>query len=95
MNGVKQAFNQFIFEHASEDPKTAADITSEIKKMLSLVFKSNAPKRPPRILVMGPPGSGRSTQARLIADQFGLVLINCKDLLKDRMVRKPEDCPVI
>lgn len=59
--------------------------------MIGLVFKSNAPKRPPRILVMGPPGSGRTTQARLIANQFGLVLISTKDLLKDRMVRKPED----
>lgn len=63
--------------------------------MIGLVFKSNAPKRPPRILVMGAPGSGRTTQARLIANQFGLVLISTKDLLKDRMIRKPEDAHVI
>ena len=36
-------------------------VTAEIKKMIGLVFKSNAPKRPPRILVIGPPGSGRTT----------------------------------
>ena len=63
--------------------------------MIGLVFKSNAPKRPPRILLMGPPGSGRTTQAKMIADQFGLVLISTKDLLKDRMIRKPEDAQVI
>lgn len=68
MNGVRQAFNQFIFEHPAEDPKTPEEVSAEIKKMIGLVFKSNAPKRPPRILVMGPPGSGRTTQAQLIAD---------------------------
>lgn len=67
MKGVKEAFNQFIFEHVAED-KTQADVTAELKKMLELRFKQEAPKRPPRILVMGPPGSGRSTQSQIIAD---------------------------
>ena len=61
MTGVKAAFNQFIFEHACDDGKTAADITAELKKMLDLRFQQDAPRRPPRILIMGPPGAGRTT----------------------------------
>ena len=67
MKGVQDVFKQFIFEHGAED-KTSSDVTAELKKMLSLRFKNDAPKRPPRILIMGPPGSGRSYQAKLMAE---------------------------
>jgi pantothenate kinase len=67
IKGVKEVFNQFIFEHMAED-KTSSDVTAELKKMLDLRFKNDAPRRPPRIIIMGPPGSGRSTQAKLMAD---------------------------
>ena len=77
MKGVKEVFNQFIFEHMAED-KTSGDVTAELKKMLDLRFKSDAPRRPPRIVIMGPPGSGRSVQAKMMAEMFGLTLISCK-----------------
>jgi len=77
VKGVKEVFNQFIFEHNAED-KTSSDVTAELKKMLDLRFKNDAPRRPPRIIIMGPPGSGRSTQARMMADMFGLIFISCK-----------------
>jgi len=60
MRGVREAFDQFIIEHNAED-KPAPDVAAEVKRMLDLRFKADAPRRPPRILVMGPPGSGRST----------------------------------
>lgn len=81
MRGVREAFNQFIIEHNAED-KTAPDVAAELKRMLDLRYKSDAPRRPPRILIMGPPGSGRTTQAKLMAECFGLVLIDCRAMLK-------------
>jgi len=84
MKGVKEAFNQFIFQHDAAD-KTQADVTAELKKMLDLRFRQDAPRRPPRILILGPPGSGRSTQANAICNLFGLVLISARDLLKDQI----------
>lgn len=84
MKGVREVFHQFIFEHGAED-KTSSDVTAELKKMLDLRFKNDAPRRPPRILIMGPPGSGRSTQAKLMADQFGLIFLSCRELLKDQL----------
>lgn len=77
MKGVKEVFNQFIFEHNAED-KTSSDVTAELKKMLDLRYKNDAPRRPPRIILMGPPGSGRSTQAKMMAEMFGLIFISCK-----------------
>lgn len=60
MRGVRDAFNQFIIDHNAED-KTAPDVAAELRRMLELRFKKDAPRRPPYILLMGPPGSGRST----------------------------------
>jgi pantothenate kinase len=77
MKGVNEVFNQFIFEHNAED-KTSSDVTAELKKMLDLRYKNDAPRRPPRIILMGPPGSGRSTQAKMMAEMFGLIFISCK-----------------
>jgi len=60
MRGVQEAFSQFIFEYDAQD-KSANDVVPDLEKMLAIRFKSNAPKRPPRVIVVGPPGSGRST----------------------------------
>jgi len=60
MRGVCESFNQFIFEYDGQD-KSPNDCQAELAKMLKLKFKQNAPRRPPRILIMGPPGSGRAT----------------------------------
>ena len=48
----------------------------DLTRMLRLKFRSNAPRRPPRVFVIGPPGSGRTTQANKIADAFGLVCVS-------------------
>jgi len=57
--------------------------------MLSLRFKPNAPRRPPRIVILGPPGSGRDTQAAIIAKQFGLVHVSTRQLLQKELVENP------
>ena len=63
--------------------------------MLSLRFKSNAPRRPPRVIVLGPPGSGRDTQASMVAQQFGLVHISARQLLKGEIQKNPETGKII
>lgn len=89
MRGVHDAFSQFIFEYDAQD-KSANDVVPDLEKMLAIRFKSNAPKRPPRVIVVGPPGSGRSTQAKILADTFGLVHISTKALLKNEIKNNPE-----
>lgn len=40
-------------------------------------------------MLIGPPGCGRSTQAQLIADSFGLVNVSPHKILKDEAERSP------
>ena len=58
--------------------------------MLRIRYKSNAPRRPPRVILIGPPGSGRSTQANVIAKRYGLVHICTRSLLKGEIAKNPE-----
>ncbi|XP_067867964.1 adenylate kinase 8 isoform X3 [Heterodontus francisci] len=44
--------------------------------------RSNAPYTP-RIILLGPPGSGRSLQAALIAEKYRIVNVSCGQLLKE------------
>ena len=94
MKGVAEAFNQFIFEHDAQD-KAQSDVANELGKMLKLRFRNNAPRRPPRIIIVGPPGSGRSTQAQAISEMFGLKYISVKAMLKDQIQKDPEAGKVI
>ena len=58
--------------------------------MLRIRYRANAPRRPPRVILLGPPGSGRSTQAEVIAKRYGLVHICTRSLLKHEIARNPE-----
>jgi len=77
IKGVKTAFKGFIFEYNAVD-KAQNDVANDLARMLRLRFRSNAPRRPPRVILLGPPGSGRSTQANLIAKRYGLVHIGTR-----------------
>jgi len=94
MRGVKDAFNQFIFEFDARD-RAQSEVEKDLLKMLQLRYKNNAPRRPPRIVLLGPPGSGKSSQCQAVAETFGLVPISVQDLLKQELQKNPENGKVI
>lgn len=59
IKGVQEAFKGFIYQIDGDGVKE--DVLNKIANMLKLKMRSNAPRRPPRILILGPPGSGRSS----------------------------------
>merc|ERR1719420_2163888 len=63
-------------------------IYESMKKMISLRAYSNAPLRPPRVIIIGPCGSGRSTQAQMIAKHYGCVHVDIAALVKDLQEKK-------
>jgi len=97
MRGVNTVFNQFIYEHNCCD-KVQSEVEKELVRILKLRYRSqndSPPKRPPRILLIGPPGSGRKTQSKIIAEQFGLVRISVRDLLKTELRENPDNGAII
>lgn len=94
MRGVRDAFNQFIFEHDAQD-KAQSDVANELGKMLRLRFQTEAPKRPPRVIVLGPPASGKTTQCEILSQQFGLVNVSVRALLKNEIQQNPENGQII
>jgi adenylate kinase family enzyme len=60
VKGVKTAFKGFLYEYNAID-KPQNDVANELARMLRIRFRSNAPRRPPRVILLGPPGSGRSS----------------------------------
>ncbi len=43
-----------------------------------------------RLLIFGPQGSGKGTQAKLVCDRYGLVHISTGDIFRDHISRKTE-----
>ncbi len=52
--------------------------------------KLNSPKRPPRLVILGPPGSGRASQARELSKRYGMVHVSTMQLLRDEITKKSE-----
>lgn len=89
MNGVNEAFNQFIFNYDAQE-KAQSDVVNDLSRLLELRYKSNAPRRPPRILLAGPPGAGKDTQAKMLAQTYGIVHVSALELLKKEISNNRE-----
>jgi len=84
LEGVKSAFNTFIYEYNATG-RSQGDMANDLARILRIRFKSNGPRRPARVILLGPPGSGRSTQAKAISERFGLVYVCIRRLLKNEV----------
>ena len=83
---MKQAFTGFYCDiDANQDHDT---VVNDIARIMKLRLKSNAPRRPPRVLIVGAPGSGKTTLGRLIAQKYGLVYVSASNLLNGEIASK-------
>uniref|UniRef100_K7FK40 Uncharacterized protein n=1 Tax=Pelodiscus sinensis TaxID=13735 RepID=K7FK40_PELSI len=82
---VFQIYQQILKSINADQP--CADILSQVLTYVQTRCRSAAPFIP-RILFCGPPGSGKSLQAALIAQKYGIVNICCGQLLKEAVADK-------
>ena len=57
-------------------------ILEEIVRILKL-NRSKGPRKPPRVLLMGPPGCGKTDHAKKLAQKYKLQYVKVSELLKD------------
>lgn len=65
-------------------------VVDDIARIMKLRVRPNAPRRPPKILIIGPPGSGKSTIGKLIAGKYGLIYVSTSNLLNGEIAKKTE-----
>ena len=85
MEGVKQVCKGFITE--LDGTKSEQQILEEIARVLKLK-QTKAPRRPQRIILMGPPGSNTEVQAQKIAEKYKLVYVQVLQMFKDAIRRE-------
>ena len=90
MRQVEELFSQFIY-HFDVTPFMPSHVEAALKiqKMLNIRFRSKAPRRPPRIILLGPPGAGRSTQSEILSRKFGLINVSPALLIKQECAKHP------
>ena len=88
MNTVMDTFNQFVYTIDCSD-RAQNEVANDLARMLRIRHRNNAPRRPPKVLIIGPPGCGKSTQAQEISDAFGLVNVSPQKILRAEAERNP------
>lgn len=87
MQGVKEVCRGLITE--LDGTKSQQQILEEIARCLKLK-KTKAPRRPQRVILMGPPCSDTEEHARKIAEKYKLVYVQVTQMLKDAIRREGE-----
>ncbi|XP_007425268.1 adenylate kinase 8 [Python bivittatus] len=78
--GIVQSFGKSIKLINADQP--CADVFWQVLSHVRLPPRTHAPFSP-RIILCGPPGSGKSLQASLIAEKYGLINVCCGQMLKE------------
>jgi adenylate kinase len=88
LQGVREIYSGRI---AVVDGNMRQDIVlQEIARLLKLK-KVNAPRTCPKILLIGSPGSGKTTQARMIAEKLKVIHIEVNSMVKDIINRGTDE----
>jgi adenylate kinase len=81
-------FNKFLFEVDATNMEKE-EVDANLISMLKIRFSKQSPRRPPKVIIQGTPGSGRTTQAKMLAQKYGLVRVSTEELLQKVVNENP------
>ena len=77
---MREVFKNSIFDLETAD-KEFDDVEITLRRQIQIRFGPHAPRQVPRILLLGPPGAGKKTQAKQLAQNYGVECVSVHDLL--------------
>jgi adenylate kinase family enzyme len=77
--GVTETFGKFIYKL---DGSKVIETGKYMARVLKLKFRDGAPLKMPGVAIIGPPGSGKTTQAQRLSETYGLVCVSPATLLR-------------
>ena len=95
IRAVEDVFSGFYVEIPVDKYEEDIEVVEELAKLLNFKNKTNAARRPPRIILAGPPCLDKNGIAQKICTKLKIIHVNIMDLLKKEIERKNENSIII
>ena len=95
IRAVEDVFKGFYCELPVDQFQNQNEVADELTKLLKFKNKTNAARRPPRIILVAPPSCGKMSIVNRLARQLQIIPINIMDLLKKEIANKNENSKLI
>ena len=95
IRAVEDVFSGFYCEIPVDKYNEDEEIVTELNNLLNFKQKTNAARRPPRIILSTPPCMDKNGIAERICNELKIVHVNVIDLLKKEIQKKNENSKII
>ena len=95
IRAVEDVFSGFYCEIPVDKFEEDTAVVQELAKLLKFKNKTNAARRPPRIILVTPPCLDKNGIAEKICHQLKIIHVNIMDLLKKEIQKKNENSKII
>ena len=95
IRAVKDVFSGFCFEIPVDQYEENTEVVEELAKLLKFKNKTNAARRPPRIILATPPCLDKSGIAEKISNKLKIINVSVMDLLKKEISKNNENSKTI
>ena len=91
IRAVEDVFQGFFCELPVDQFESQNEVVDELSKLLKFKEKTNAARKPPKIVLVAPPCSGKMSIVNRIARKLQIIPVNILDLLNKEIANKNEN----